>query len=78
MFEEKEMDHAEGDRRINEGEKGGCGERMATILERSSSSNSHSTVNSMSVLIIPLPLSPIPGRVLLKQYGLCFRVFVVS
>ena len=27
------MDHAEGDRRINEGERGGCGERMATIPE---------------------------------------------
>lgn len=33
MFEEKEMDHAEGDRRINEGERGGCGERMAKIPE---------------------------------------------
>ena len=27
------MDHAEGDRRINEGERGSCGEREATILE---------------------------------------------
>ena len=29
------MDHpdSEGDRRINEGEIGGCGERMATIPE---------------------------------------------
>ena len=27
------MDHAEGGRRINEGERGDCGERMATILE---------------------------------------------
>ena len=38
-FEEKEMDHAEGDRRINEGERGGCGERMATILERNRNRN---------------------------------------
>ena len=28
------MDHAEGDLRINKGERGGCGERMATILEQ--------------------------------------------
>ena len=27
------MDHAEGDRSINESERGGCGERMATIPE---------------------------------------------
>ena len=33
-FKEKEMDHAEGDRRINEGKRGGCRERMATILEQ--------------------------------------------
>ena len=28
------MDHAEGDRRINEGERGGCRERMVKILEQ--------------------------------------------
>ena len=28
------MEHAEGDKRINEGERGDCGERMATILEQ--------------------------------------------
>ena len=38
------------DRFINEGERGGCGERMATILE--CNSNSRSTFNTMSVLII--------------------------
>ena len=39
------------DRRINEGERYSCGERMATILESSSnsSSNSKSTVDTMSV-----------------------------
>ena len=54
MFEEKEIDHAEGDRRINEGERGGCGERMATILEHrsNSSSSNRSTVDTMGVLII--------------------------
>ena len=41
------MDHAEGDRRINEGERGGCGERMATILERSNSNSSK--VDTLSV-----------------------------
>ena len=48
-FEEKEMDYAEGDRRINKGERFGCGEIMATILEYSSSNSS--IVNTMSVLI---------------------------
>ena len=46
------MDHAEGDRRINEGERGGCGERMATILEernRSNSNSNSSIVDTMSV-----------------------------
>ena len=28
------MDYAEGYRRINEGKRGSCGERMATILEQ--------------------------------------------
>ena len=28
------MDHAEGHRRINEGERGGCGEKIATILKQ--------------------------------------------
>ena len=32
-FEEKETDHPEGYRRINEGERGGFRERMATIAE---------------------------------------------
>ena len=43
------MDYEEGDRRINERERGGCGERMATILEWKSS---NSTVHTISVLII--------------------------
>ena len=36
------MDHAEGDKRINEGKRGGFAERMATILEEQNSSNSNS------------------------------------
>ena len=40
------MDHAEGERRINEGERGSCRERMETILEQNSNS---STVDTMSV-----------------------------
>ena len=53
MFEEKEMDHAKGDRRINEGERGGCGERMATIPEeQNSNSSKRSTVDTMSVWMI--------------------------
>ena len=44
------MFHAEGDRRINEGGRGGCGERMATILERNSNSSSNSSrVDTKSV-----------------------------
>ena len=44
------MDHAEEDKRINEGERGGCGEIMATILKRNSNSNSKSsTIDTMHV-----------------------------
>ena len=46
------MDHAEGYRRINEGERSGYWERMATILEEPNSSNSssnRSTVDTLSV-----------------------------
>ena len=47
------MDHAEGHRRINEGERGGCGERIATILEHSSN-GIHSTVDTMTVSMCQL------------------------
>ena len=54
-FDEKEIDHA-GDRRINEGERGGCQERIAIILEQNSgrSNSNRSTVDTMSVWITEL------------------------
>ena len=54
-FEEKEMDHAEGDRRINEGKEVVVEKEWQQFRKSSnSSSNSsnRSTVDTMSVLIV--------------------------
>ena len=58
------MDHAEGERMINEGERDGCGERITTTLEEQNNSRSNcksSRANIMGVsmdgkniLLLPL------------------------